>query len=269
MLKTRILTGAGLTLVLLLLLALSHIPWVLGIATALLSVLGVHELFRATGANQKRLLHIISLVLAALFSFVPVIEPLAVLLFLITAFLMFGHFMRSVGKESSIGTIETVLLAFIITAFFHGLLDLRRQEHGLFLLALPLLASVITDCGAFFIGRRFGKRKLAPILSPKKTVEGSIGGVICTVLILTVTAIALDMTGTAVIRYGAFVIYLFLASVIGEFGDLAFSAVKRTVGIKDYGRLLPGHGGILDRFDSLLFVLPFTYLFCSWFSIFK
>jgi len=132
----------------------------------------------------------------------------------------------------------------------------------MYLLGITILVSVITDIAAYFVGKVCGKHKLAPIISPKKTVEGSIGGTVFAVAILTFMAFILNVTRILQVNYGILIIYLVLASIVGQFGDLAMSSIKRIAGIKDYGNLLPGHGGILDRFDSHLFVLPFTYLFC-------
>ena len=144
---------------------------------------------------------------------------------------------------------------------FKCMTGIRAMDGGIYLLGMTILVPVITDIAAYFVGRGCGKHKLAPIISPKKTVEGSIGGTVCAVVILMLVAFILNITNILQVNYTALIIYLILASVIGQFGDLALSSIKRIVGVKDYGNLLPGHGGILDRFDSLLFVLPFTYLF--------
>lgn len=93
-------------------------------------------------------------------------------------------------------------------------------------------------------------------------MEGSIGGVVCSAAFLLLLAFGLDRAGLVAVHGGRLTVYLLLASGMGQFGDLALSAVKRICGIKDYGTLLPGHGGVLDRFDSLALVLPFTLLFC-------
>lgn len=114
---------------------------------------------------------------------------------------------------------------------------------------------------AYFVGKAFGTHKLAPTISPGKTVEGGLGGMICSVILMSLFAFLYsNRTGTA-IQYGRLLLYLLLASVIGQFGDLAMSTIKRTVGIKDFGKILPGHGGILDRFDSFLFAAPFAVIY--------
>ncbi len=121
-----------------------------------------------------------------------------------------------------------------------------------YLLIYAAGASLICDAGAYFVGRKFGKHKMAPTISPKKTVEGAIGGIV----IGTVAA----FTFAVIVKIFSFEWYLVLAltfvlTVVSEVGDLYFSLVKRKYGIKDYGKLIPGHGGVLDRFDSVVFVV--------------
>ena len=111
------------------------------------------------------------------------------------------------------------------------------------------------------IGKTFGARKLAPQISPGKTVEGGLGGLILSTMILEIFAAILTQHTGVQVKYGLLTLYLILSSIIGQFGDLAMSVIKRSAGIKDFGNLLPGHGGILDRFDSLLFAAPFAMIF--------
>lgn len=139
---------------------------------------------------------------------------------------------------------------------------IRNEKFGLFMLALPIFVTAISDIAAYLTGKSIGKHKLFPVISPKKTVEGSIGGILCTASIFLLLGYILDKTGVISVYYGKFTVYLILSVVIGQFGDFALSSVKRITKIKDYGSIFPGHGGVLDRFDSLLYVLPFTYLFC-------
>ena len=129
---------------------------------------------------------------------------------------------------------------------------------GQFIVLLPLLAAWGADTCALFAGMAFGKHKLAPVVSPKKTVEGAVGGVVGGALLVLLAALLLNIfldldmpVWTAVLLGGA-------GAVLGEIGDLSFSVIKRQTGIKDYGHIFPGHGGVLDRFDSVLFVAPFA-----------
>jgi phosphatidate cytidylyltransferase len=132
---------------------------------------------------------------------------------------------------------------------------------GGLLLLLPLLLTWASDIGAFFVGRAFGKRKLMPSVSPGKTVEGAVGGLLATMLIgwLYARFVLTPATQLAFVRGGIF-LFALLVSVAAQVGDLAESLLKREAGMKDSSHIIPGHGGVLDRFDSLLFVLPVSYV---------
>jgi phosphatidate cytidylyltransferase len=117
-----------------------------------------------------------------------------------------------------------------------------------------------TDSGAYFIGKATGKTKLWPEISPNKTVEGSIGGVVSALLVAVLFAIFSEINAT-IFTLMAITVVL---SIFGQIGDLVQSAFKRHFNVKDSGNILPGHGGILDRFDSLLFVLPLLHFFHLW-----
>lgn len=131
-------------------------------------------------------------------------------------------------------------------------------EHGLLYFALPLLATFAADIGGFFTGHFFGRRKLAPEVSPGKTVEGAIGGLVFSfVMVLVMTQLARIWS-----PFDAF-LYSILVASASQLGDLSESLIKRALKTKDSGTSLPGHGGFLDRIDSLLFAVPATYLFLN------
>ncbi len=139
-------------------------------------------------------------------------------------------------------------------ALFTYLFFLRELSNGLSWCFFAFLLVWITDTGAFFIGTAFGKRKLAPRVSPNKSVEGAIGGVLF--------AVILGFGFWMITKQGNLTAILFLSvltSIVSQIGDLFESALKRSAGVKDSGDLIPGHGGILDRFDSFLFALPVVY----------
>jgi phosphatidate cytidylyltransferase len=132
---------------------------------------------------------------------------------------------------------------------------------GGLLLLLPLLLTWASDIGAYFVGRAFGKRKLMPSVSPGKTVAGAVGGLAATALVGWVYTrfVLTPSTQLAFVR-GGIIIFSLLVSVAAQVGDLAESLLKREAGVKDSSHIIPGHGGVLDRFDSLLFVLPVAYV---------
>ncbi len=133
-------------------------------------------------------------------------------------------------------------------------------ELGRYYLLLPLVSAFLSDACALFAGMAFGKHKLAPELSPKKTVEGAVGGFLGAIVCCCLYGALLQGVGKLQVNYLFLAIYGALGSVISQIGDLSFSYIKRQYGLKDFGNILPGHGGVLDRFDSVIFCAPLTEL---------
>ncbi|MSQ28502.1 MAG: phosphatidate cytidylyltransferase [Dehalococcoidia bacterium] len=136
---------------------------------------------------------------------------------------------------------------------------LRAEERGLEWVLVALCSTVISDTAAYAVGRAAGRCKLAPLVSPGKTWEGAIGGLVFTTLLTPALAWLLHLPGGPLLWVLGFAI-----SVFAQAGDLVESMLKRTAGVKDAGRLVPGHGGILDRMDSLVFVGPLVYYYVRW-----
>jgi len=134
-----------------------------------------------------------------------------------------------------------------------GLVDLQGRAQGPWYVLFTMAVVAAADIGAFFVGRKFGKNKLAPAVSPGKSWEGFFGGLACAVLLALVTALLLRMTG---VRLIACVVLVVATAVVSVLGDLFESMLKRQRGIKDSGWVLPGHGGVLDRLDSLSAAIP-------------
>ncbi|MBI4208314.1 MAG: phosphatidate cytidylyltransferase [Deltaproteobacteria bacterium] len=168
--------------------------------------------------------------------------------------------LRRRSVEGAIATISTTLLGVLYVAWLlsHAIL-LRNSENGLgiFYLVLVLAATYLGDTGAYFVGRQWGRHKLLPLISPKKSWEGLVGGIFASVVaVFIVRWIFRSDMGT--ISCGILGVLL---SVGGLLGDLAESLFKREAQVKDSGGLFPGHGGLLDRVDSLLFTLPIAYYY--------
>lgn len=147
----------------------------------------------------------------------------------------------------------TLAMLYIGTGFHYFI---SARADGLTTLLFAMLIVWLTDSGAYMIGKQIGKHKLAPRISPNKTWEGSIGGTVAATITLAVYLWFFPVGYSWVIMVGLTLIL----SIIGQFGDLIESALKRFYGVKDSGKILPGHGGILDRFDSMLLVMPCLYL---------
>lgn len=249
---------------------------IFNIFISFLSVMAMWELFVATKYIRNWPLVLISLLFAAAVPFMrnPYFtagsKPMAFLYVLgLIIVMMFER------KKVTLEQLGLVFMVGLIVPFaFSSLIYLRDlpKEHvfhyvnddGLFFIILALLGAWATDIGAYFIGRFFGKHKLAPVVSPHKTVEGAIGGIVTGVICFLIAGLiwqGLVVKDSGSVRIWLLLILAVLCAVMGMLGDLAASYIKRTCNIKDFGRIMPGHGGVLDRFDSVLLVAPFLYVF--------
>ncbi|MGT2751030.1 phosphatidate cytidylyltransferase [Streptococcus orisasini] len=151
-----------------------------------------------------------------------------------------------------------IACSFYIGVGFQNLINARNT--GLDKVFLALFIVWATDIGAYMIGRQFGKRKLMPSVSPNKTVEGSLGGIL-SALVVAFIFMLFDKNVYAPHNFFVMLLLVMLFSIFAQFGDLVESSIKRHFGVKDSGKLIPGHGGILDRFDSMIFVFPIMHFF--------
>lgn len=249
-------------------------PIVLEIAVALLCLFATYEVLGATRLVHNRLELLLCLLVSVglavgHFSVLPldlqdVVQGLIFVL-LVGSFAVELKFHDSMNvSQVSWGFFGALIVPYLMLSLLRifqmdflpiGDTDL---QIGQFIVLLPLLAAWGADTCALFAGMFFGKHKLAPVVSPKKTVEGAVGGVIGGAVLVLLAALLmntfldLDMPIWAALVLGG------VGAVLGEIGDLSFSIIKRQTGIKDYGHIFPGHGGVLDRFDSVLFVAPFA-----------
>ena len=170
--------------------------------------------------------------------------------------LLFSEVMFTKLKVRSQEVLLCAFAALMMPYMLSALLRIVMLEQGRVYIFIPFLVAFLSDTGGYFAGMLFGKHKLCPTVSPKKTVEGFVGGIFASVAGMVVFKL---LTGPLVSM--GFAVFMGIIGALGSvFGDLSMSAIKRQAGIKDYGRLIPGHGGILDRFDSVLITAPLTEL---------
>ena len=262
---------------------------------AAVSVLAVREFLKAFGSESRLLISVSCVVSALVCAYIgyvtsggdllPVpslIKAMVIVSFYALALLIIAvvfhekiKYLHAVAAFFGSLAIAFSLSCFIMMSNITYFVPSMCHYDGIYLVFMVFGVSWLTDVFAFLVGRKLGKHKLCPKISPKKSVEGAIGGVvIMTALVLFVTfvfdmvaktAYVSDKFGMEAFLYPSNIKYLFVAlfaiilSIISMFGDLAASVLKRNAGIKDFSNILPGHGGIIDRFDSTLFVLPVMF----------
>jgi len=268
MLKVRILTAILMSIATVIALVFSYIPYVTNIVVMMISAVGIYELFRAAKADKNRTMLMCSLGCNLLICMLPMTgyPQIVTVVFFGTIFICIRN-MKMLNKYSFSDAYQAFAASGILMLFMRSIITLREAEGGLWFVVLAILVCVITDSAAYLFGRKYGKHRLASLISPNKTVEGSIAGMISTVIILTTAAMIAEHLCELQFDYGYYIVYLMMASVVAQFGDLALSMIKRMAGIKDYGRILPGHGGMLDRIDSVVFVMPFTLIYVWFISL--
>ncbi len=256
--KTRILVAAvGLPLLLVIVLALPSVAT--AILVAAMSILAVHELLIGAGfCKHVRIFALASCMALAVSVWSWLNQPralgmIAVLLFLAA---LIGEMLAAHARLSFQTVCAAIFAGLVIPYLLGALIRLRILEQGKFFVIAAFVLTMIPDSGAYFAGRAFGKHKLCPVISPHKTVEGAVGGVIATVIGMLLYGLILQLAFAFRVNYLLCAVYGILGAGASMLGDLGFSVIKRQAGIKDYGRLLPGHGGILDRFDSTTVVAP-------------
>jgi len=258
--KTRVIVSAiGLPLFLVILLVLPEIATALLVAA--MSVVAVYELLWCTGLVRNVLLVAVSAIMALAVCLWCGSEMLwrdALLGMWLYSMVLVCLMIASHAKLSIQEVCVSVFAGLIIPILLSALVRIRVMPYGKYYILLPLILCFGTDSAAYFVGCAIGKHKMAPIISPKKSWEGAVGGLLGGVVLMFLYTLILDLAFGFEVQYGLSILYGVLGSVTCVIGDLAFSVIKRQMNIKDYGKLLPGHGGVLDRFDSMTFVAPLT-----------
>ena len=263
MFKTRLLSGIVLVLAALVLIITGGN--VLLISTLIISFIGMFELFRIFKI-EKDFLGILGYVAATIyysnlaFHFIP-----DMMMFVIGVLILFMFvYVFSYPKYNTEQVLASFFCVFYVAVMLSYVYQTRMMNAGAYIVWLIFLCSWGCDTCAYCVGMLIGKHKMSPKLSPKKSIEGAVGGVlgaaILTIIYAYIFRDAMQINETHILLLG------FISAVgalISMVGDLSASAIKRNYGIKDYGKLIPGHGGILDRFDSVIFTAPMIYFLAS------
>lgn len=258
MFVTRLLSGIVMVLAAIFLMVMGDI-WLLAVL-GILALIGVYELLRVFGIEKSSLAVVAYGATAAYYVFLYMAWPrwfLALfLLALIVMLIVYVVKYPAIRIEKVTGTLFSILYVSVLLSFIY---QTRCLQHGHWLVWLIIMGSWGSDTCAYVVGILIGKHHFSE-LSPKKTIEGCIGGVVGAGLIGFIYSFFFPYY--QMFHFSplvAFPLIVMAGAIISQFGDLAASAIKRNYEIKDYGRLIPGHGGVLDRFDSVIFVAPFVY----------
>lgn len=270
--KTRIITAAVLVPLLVALLVFANSA-VIAVAIAIVSVIGLIEFYRAVGLDKSRLLCVLGCIAGAAIPIISIcsgylLHPETSALLIKSAIYIFVFLLFAVmlicHKKINVTDVALVVFSLIyIPYFFTNILYIRQMDQGKLLIWLVFMGAFLTDSCAYFVGIFLGKHKLCPEISPKKTIEGAIGGTFGCMIFYVLYGLLMKyifMTDVSFVKLGVLGL---IAAVVSQVGDLTASIIKRHYGIKDYGTIFPGHGGILDRCDSLILVSPVTYLFLA------
>ena len=235
-------------------------PIWLPIMFAVLSMVAVHEVLWSTGFVKHARISAYSIILAGLIPFwvhfgareKPFLCGVVCYVTLVFCEALASHYSVTLEKMGG-AFFFTLMIPYFLSSFIR--IDMTG-ELGQYYILLPLVSAFTSDAFALFAGMAFGKHKLAPELSPKKTVEGAVGGFAGSIVCCCIYGLVMQFAFDLRVSYGVLIIYGALGSVISQLGDLSFSYIKRQYGLKDFGNIFPGHGGVLDRFDSVIFCAP-------------
>lgn len=253
----RIISGVILFSALLIILIFGNTT-IVNIAVSIVGILAISEYFNAFKNKDKgdRIVGLIVAIIIAFLDFIPI-----EMFILLAPIIIVALFTKAIITNMKTNFVDIAVTAFgilYVLGFLMFIPLLYKAENGKILIWYIAIASWGTDTFAYFVGSLIGKHKLTPI-SPKKSIEGSIGGIIGAVLLSGIYTICINKFVNLEISYLAILGVTILLSVLSQIGDLAASSIKRFTKIKDFGNIIPGHGGMLDRIDSIIFIAPFAY----------
>lgn len=280
---TRLISSA-VGIVIAVLVLIFHDTYVLNAAIGVISAIMIYELLNAIKSFKIYVISFPSILYAAVLPFFVTTKYS----FLVTFIYVMCVFTAAIFYHNKIKytkTLLTIVSAVLVSNAMSTLIMLHEQgqlaellsssgigvkHRGFMYLIMGLCGAWLADSAAYFVGTFLGRKKLCPEISPKKTVEGFAGGILVTgLLFMLINFIYSRVVSDVIVNYFAVCVLGMLLAVVGTVGDLTASILKRQCDIKDYGNIMPGHGGLMDRFDSVLFVAPFLYAFTTVFNIYS
>lgn len=269
--KTRIISGTFIVLISALVLGLTikYSP-VIVVASAILAAVAVYEALYSTGIAKSKAIVSVAIIYSVITVCRPLLYEIPTNSYLINAILknvvfsqipiiafaliMFALYLKFHSNIKLEGMLGMIILPIAISYGFSSFSTITLVNQQLFYVVLVLCWSAIADTGAYFVGVTIGKHKMAPVISPKKSWEGLIGGIIISLLAVFGVCALYNKVFGSILKTPFILAITPIFVLIGVLGDLTASLIKRKCGIKDFGKLIPGHGGILDRFDSILMI---------------
>jgi phosphatidate cytidylyltransferase len=245
-------------------------PIFLAFVVAILAVIGAYELMHATKAATNVRLYVYPAITAFAIPLGFYFGVAELVLRISAIFLMVFLFAEAIftygsDKQVQFSSVLSGLFAgMLVPVAMSALVSLRMMNNGGLLVIMAFVITAVSDTGGYFGGMFFGKHKGVLKASPNKSVEGFIGSFVMGIVGILIFGLILDKAVGISVNYGLLVLYAALGNITTQIGDLAFSVIKRQGGIKDYGNLIPGHGGVLDRFDSIIFTAPLVYLLVTY-----
>ena len=256
--KTRTIAGLSMAGALLFLVLIAP-KGLAAVVYGVLMAIGAYELLYGTGLVQHSRLVLYSAAMAfavTMWSYFNAIHAYLLLLLLLFALALFTEMMVDHVKVRFSMLGECFLGGFLVPYLLTAVIRILSLKVGRYFALIPFIIACVNDAGAYLVGIRYGRHKLAPVVSPNKTIEGMLGGMGAAVVSVVLYCLLLQLVEGFRINYFYAFLYGLVGAGAGVFGDLCFSIIKRQTGIKDYGDLIPGHGGVLDRLDSLMTVAP-------------
>ncbi len=269
MLKERLIVGIVGAIFAIALLLFGNVP-LISLIISVIAIGGLTEMYIALGFLKNNIPlavigYITSIALIGISVYGKMVWFTTLMCFFLMSLLIYMIITHTKTSFSDVS--QCFFSTFYVIFFFIHLILIIKYTDGKFLIWIPIIIAWLSDTMAYTFGRLFGKHKLIPAVSPKKTIEGAIGGVLGGAVFMMIYGVVCAYGFGRNVNWISLIILGVTGAILSQFGDLAASWIKREKGIKDYGNLLPGHGGVMDRFDSVLVVAPFVFYYIQIFPV--